>query len=376
MQQHGAERRSARSPCGLRLLPLGFPGPLADIAPPPNLMFFVLCMYTHPLFLSFALLSSLLLSSIFCEIRNIPAASSAQTASVAHKFLLGIYELMEEGEDLYVSQINIWWETINGCGGERERTFDDWRGWLTSLQHVVISLGLQLVSASAAQPMAGASGTTQTYVPVALILSELEKISSMIGTACEAHNAPPKCWAPKCLFDMGIAHSAVVQAYTRVLGEIDGSADVTPLELGPSRTVAGGISASAADISTATDVYKLQLVESSLAVVVEWFKHTMAHSLHQRQGSDVETSELWYFLEKGGDSATGAVGESKSTDFSVYRDSPRPQGSQGGPSKLDAFLDAVDHTLASVRGTYPALAALQKERKRINVLEKQFISNR
>ena len=301
--------------------------------------------------------------------------SHAQISSVPHKFLLRIYELMNEGELVYVSQINIWWETINGGGGERGRAFDDWHDWLTSLQHVVTSLGLQLVNASPAQPMAGASGTAQTYVPVALILSELEKISSMVGIACEAHNAPPKDWAPKCLFNMGITHSAIVQAYTRVLGEIDGSAEITPLELGPSHAVAGGISASAADNSTAADVYKLQLVESSLAVVVEWFKHTMAHSLHHRQGSDVETSELLYFVERGGDNAAGGIGESKNTDLALYRDSAVPR-SKGGPSKLDSFLAAIDRTLASVRGTYPVQAAMQEERKRISVLEKQFVSNR
>jgi hypothetical protein len=32
-----------------------------------------------------------------------------------------------------VSQINIWWETINGGGGERERAFDDWHGWERSM---------------------------------------------------------------------------------------------------------------------------------------------------------------------------------------------------------------------------------------------------
>jgi len=306
--------------------------------------------------------------------------SQEQISSIPHKFLLRIYELMGEGEVLYVSQINIWWETINGGGGQRICTFDGWCSWLTALQNVVTSLGLQLASASAAQPMAGASGTTQTYVPVALILSELEKISAMIGLACDggALNAPPKGWASKCLFDMGLTHSAVVQAYTRVLGEIDGGADITALQLGPSRAVAGGIRASPADVATASDVYKLQLVESSLAVVVDWFKHTMAHSLHHGHGHghEVDTSELIYFVEKGRDGVSG-VGESKSTDLSLYSHGRDRESSRArGPSKLDAFLTAIDHTLASVGALHPALASLQEERKRISVLEKQFASNR
>jgi len=316
--------------------------------------------------------------------RNIPAASPAHSSSIPHKFLLRIYELMAEGDLLYVSQINIWWETINGGGGggERVRTFDDWHGWLTALQNVVTSLGLQLVSASAAQPMAGVSGSTQTYVPVALILSELEKISAMIGLACDANHAPPKGWAAKCLFDMGHSHSAIVQAYTRVLGEIQGSAEITALQLGPSRAVAGGISVSPADNATASDAHKLQLVESSLAVVVEWFKRTMAHSLHHRNGHEVETSELIYFVEQGGDSVSG-VGESKGTDLSLYssanggRDKDRDGFPRSkGPSKLEAFLGAIDRALAGVSPQHPARAALQEERKRISVLEKQFVSNR
>ena len=310
---------------------------------------------------------------------HVPAVSQALIGSIAHKFLLRNYELMAEGKSILVSQINIWWETLNGGGEEVTRVFEDWHGWLNTMQHIVTSLGLQLASGTMPQSLT-TPGTPHAFVPTAVILSELEKISTVMGLACETHNTPPKGWAAKCLFDIGITHSGVITAYTRVLlDSFDGDGEITPLQLGPSNAIQGGITVSAADISVVTDTFKLHLVESSLAVVVNWFTAALTNNMHARNGHG-DVSDLIYFVERGSDSGVG-ISESKSTDLVLSARSRSTEPSRvKSPSKLDEFLSAADQVLMSVTAQSGARAALRasllEERKRISVLEKQFTSNK
>ena len=304
---------------------------------------------------------------------------------------------MVEGRHLNVSTINIWWDKLN-CGNfdSSDRgsvapaTFDNWDGWLSALSSIVVNLGLQL---SGSEGSGGHSSTQLSYLPCALILSELEKIISMLNlVGALGGKAAPRGFASKCLFDMNVSFGSVVEAYTEILSDVQqvenaateedvvAATSLPFVQLGPTESVANGIVATSADVSAANEAFHVQLLESSFSVVVEWFKHTMASSLHHLSGGSAsgrsaEAPELYYFLQKVGYGSAG-MSESKSTDVIL---SGR-QSSVNSKSQLDRYLEVADYLLAKLQRSAGANASravsLQEQSKKIRVLEKQFLANR
>jgi len=298
-----------------------------------------------------------------------------------------------------VSTINIWWDKLN-CGSfdssdactVAPATFDNWDGWLNNLSSVVVNLGLQLTGNDSGG--SGGSSTQLSFLPCALILSELEKIMAMLNLVDS--KAAPRGFASKCLFDMNVSFGAIVEAYTDILSDVRqvesaateedivAAASLPFVQLGPTQSVVNGIAATSADASLANEAFQVQLLESSFSVVVEWFKHTMASSLHHRSGGsassrNAEAPELYYFLQKAGYSSYDIPESKSSTDVVVL--SGRGGGASrvlNSKSQLDEFLDVADHILSKLqRSTYTSRAAsLQEESRKIRVLEKQFLANR
>ena len=177
-----------------------------------------------------------------------------------------------------------------------------------------VNLGLQL---SGSEGSGGHSSTQLSYLPCALILSELEKIISMLNlVGALGGKAAPRGFASKCLFDMNVSFGSVVEAYTEILSDVQqvenaateedvvAATSLPFVQLGPTESVANGIVATSADVSAANEAFHVQLLESSFSVVVEWFKHTMASSLHHLSGGSAS-----------GRSAEAP--ESKSTDSTI-----------------------------------------------------------
>lgn len=301
---------------------------------------------------------------------NIPVrcTNDEVEGTIPHKFIENIItqiyddNLDLENKHLWRSSLEIWSEKLND--GTNPATFDNWSdGWLEDLRRTVVNLGLQLGGYNTSGSTFG--DANQSYVPNTIILAELEKIIAMVNKACEIgvhsrDNVPTKGWASQCLFSMNVSNSAVMQSYTELL--IVGS------NYESNMLISENDNDNSSDSIVADDLYKLQLLESSCTVVVEWIRHSMTSNLHNsnggsgsRNGRNVDVEELRTFLQKNTRSSSGGDVTNNIQSQSHY----------------DRFLQvALDmRTSLSSNVNSERINRLNEAFNRIQLLEKQFSAN-
>ena len=152
-------------------------------------------------------------------------------------------------------------------------------GWTNVLANEVVSLGKQLLYSS---PMAEAD----SYVPMHLILSELEKLYAMICVANELHPNLPDLgvgpefnlksdWTLKCLEGMDLSPEKIMDAYEFVLDKFD----VTSVAGNPWKSLreleilnlAFDPQGRKPDLINAQRRYLEQLLKISFVVLKKWF---------------------------------------------------------------------------------------------------------
>jgi hypothetical protein len=173
------------------------------------------------------------------------------------------------------------------------KTFEDWNTWLNDLSGTIVNLGLQLSAHGSVNVITGSEfGDSEAYIPCAIILHRLEQVAAML-TLARPTNPQPKGWAAKCLFDMNIPHKRIVISYQHVLEDIKDAKDKGNYCL--------SLVGTADQHMEADSEFRLQVLESSFAVISEWFKNTLSSSLQYRSSNyAVYKSELQHFCSEYG----------------------------------------------------------------------------